>query len=103
MFRIFTDNGSDMVAAFIANNNEDDIAESDTDSVTLEKSEELFPDQDELDKGASSEVDNFHICGKDHQIAFVGWKRFEATPAYSRTEHPIQLSGKKLVKNCPMK
>ena len=57
-----------MVAAFKANNNEDDIAESDTDSVTLEESKELFPDQgDELDKGANSEVDNFHICEKDHQ------------------------------------
>ena len=43
-----------MEATFKANNNEDDIAasgvESDTDSVTLEESEKLFPDQDELDK-----------------------------------------------------
>ena len=46
-----------MVAAFKANNNnENDIAESDTESVTLEI---LFPDQgDELFEGASSEVDN---------------------------------------------
>ena len=51
-----------MVAAFKANNNnEDDIAESDTESVTLQESEELFLDQDELDKGASYEVDNFHM------------------------------------------
>ena len=48
-----------MVAAFKANNNENDIAESDTESVTLEMSKELFPDQgDELFEGASSEVDN---------------------------------------------
>ena len=47
----FTDNGSNI-------NNEDDIAESDTDSVTLEVSEELYPHQDELYQGASSEVDN---------------------------------------------
>ena len=50
LLRIFTDNGSDIVAAFKANNNEDDIDEfdgdeSDTNSVTLEESEELFPDQ----------------------------------------------------------
>ena len=51
LFRVFTDNGSDMVSAFKSNkNNEDDIAESDgdesdTNSITLEKSEELFPDQ----------------------------------------------------------
>ena len=51
LLRVFTDYGSDMVSAFKANkNNEDDIAESDgdesdTNSITLEKSEELFPDQ----------------------------------------------------------
>ena len=61
LFSFFTDNGNDMVAAFKANNNEDDIAESDTDGVTLQESEELFLDQDELDKGASYEVDNFHM------------------------------------------
>ena len=34
-----------MVAAFKGkNNDEDDIAESDIDSVTLEETEELFPD-----------------------------------------------------------
>ena len=50
------------VAAFKANNNEDDIAECDTYSVTLKVSEELFPDQgDELYEGASSEVDNFDM------------------------------------------
>ena len=58
-----------MVAAFKGkNNNEDDIAESDIDSITQEESEELFPDQgDELDKmevGASFEVNNFDICEK---------------------------------------
>ena len=38
-------NWSDMVAAFKGkNNDEDDIAESDIDSVTLEETEELFPD-----------------------------------------------------------
>ena len=50
--------------------NEDDIVESDgdkydTDSVTLEESEELFPNlKDEMDKieeQASSEVDNFDM------------------------------------------
>ena len=46
---VFTDNGSNVVSAFKANN-EDDIAEfdgdkSDTNSVTPEESEELFPDQ----------------------------------------------------------
>ena len=67
LFRVVTDNGSEMVATFKANNNnEDDIADFDTDSVTLEESEELFPDQDDLDKVASSEVDYFHICQKDH-------------------------------------
>ena len=35
-----------MVAAFKGNNNEGDIAESDTDSKTLEGSEELSTDQD---------------------------------------------------------
>ena len=84
MFRVFTDNGSDIFAAFKENNNEN-IVESDTDSISFKKSEELFSDQDELDKGASSEVDNFHICEKDHQKAFVGWNRFETAPAYSRT------------------
>ena len=55
-FRVFTDNGSDKVAAFKENDNEDDIAESDgdesdTNSVTSEENEELFPDQeDKLDK-----------------------------------------------------
>ena len=65
-----------MVAAFKANNNnENDIAESDTESVTLEMSKELFPDQgDELFEGASSEVDNFDIFEKDLHEAFVGWK-----------------------------
>ena len=48
MFIVFTNNGSDVVSAFKANNNEDDIAEfdgdeSDTNSFTLEESEELFP------------------------------------------------------------
>ena len=38
--------------------NSDDIAESDTDSVTLEVSEELYPHQDELYHWGSSEVDN---------------------------------------------
>ena len=80
LFRVFTDNGSDIVAAF-KENNEDDIAESDgdesdTNSVTLEESEEIFPDQDgENGRGVSSEEDNFDICEKDHQDAFVGWKR----------------------------
>ena len=37
-----------MVAPFKANNN-DDMAESVTDGVILEKSEELYPDLDELD------------------------------------------------------
>ena len=73
-----------MVAAFQSKQHNDDIAESDgdeynTDSVTLEESEELFPDlKDERDKiveGASSEVDNLDICKKDHQEAFVSWKR----------------------------
>ena len=67
-----------MVAAFKANNIiEDGIAKSDTVSVKLEESKELFPDQDELDKmekGASSEVDIFDTCEEDHQEAFVGWK-----------------------------
>ena len=51
LFIVFTDNGSDVVSAFKANNNnEDDIAEfdgdeSDTNSFTLEESEELFPDK----------------------------------------------------------
>ena len=80
---VFTDNGSNMVAAFQSKQHNDDIAESDgdeynTDSVTLEESEELFPDlKDEMDKiveGASSEVDNLDICEKDHQEAFVCWK-----------------------------
>ena len=65
-----------MVAAIKANNNiEDGNAKSDTDSVKLEESKELFPDQDELDKmkeGASSEVDTFDTCEEDHQEAFVG-------------------------------
>ena len=57
-----------MVAAFKANHHEDDIAESDgdesdTDSVTLEESEELFPDlkeneMDKMEEWASSEVNN---------------------------------------------
>ena len=64
-----------MVATFKANNNnEDDIAESDTESVTLEMSKKLFPDQDELFEGASFEVDNFDIFEKDLHEAFVGWK-----------------------------
>ena len=47
---MFSDNGSNVVAAFQSKqHNEDDISESDgdeydTDSVTLEESEELFPD-----------------------------------------------------------
>ena len=74
MFRVFTDNGINIVAAFKANNNiEDGIAKSDTDSVKLEESEELFPDQDELDKmeegSTSSEVDIFDTCEEDHQEA----------------------------------
>ena len=66
-----------MVVAFKANNIEDGIAKSDINSFKLEKSEELFPDQDKLDKmeeGASSEVDIFKTCEEDHQEAFVGWK-----------------------------
>ena len=63
-----------MVAAFKANNIENVIAKSDTDSVKLE-SEELFPDQeDELDKmeeGASSDI--IDTCEED-QEAIVGWK-----------------------------
>ena len=73
MFRVFTDNGSNIVAAFKANNIEDGIAKSDTDSVKLEESEELFPDQDELDKmeegSTSSEVDIFDTCEEEHQEA----------------------------------
>ena len=82
-------------------NNKDDIAESDSDesdtnSVKIEGSED-----DELGKmgGASSEVDNFDICEKDHQEAFIAWKCsrcfvhtlqlvvkvFETAPAHSRT------------------
>ena len=92
-----------MVAALKANNNnKDDIAESDgdgydTDSVTLEESEELLPDLEDEMEGASSEVDNVDICEKDHHRGFVGWKRsgcfvytlqlvvkvYETAPAYS--------------------
>ena len=46
---MFSDNGSNVVAAFQSKQHNDDISESDgdeydTDSVTLEESEELFPD-----------------------------------------------------------
>ena len=103
-----------MVAAFQSKqHNEDDIAEYDgdeydKDSVTLAESEELFPDlredkMDKIEEGASSEVDNFDICEKDHQEAFVGWKRsgcfvhtlqlvvkvFETAPAYSESKYCI--------------
>ena len=62
-----------MVAAFKANDNEHDIAESDTESIKLEMSEELFPDQgEELFEGASSEVDNIDTSEKDLHEAFVG-------------------------------
>ena len=30
---------------------------------------------DKIEEGASSEVDNFDICEKDHQETFVDWKR----------------------------
>ena len=51
LFKVFTHNGNDMVAAFKGNDkNEDGIAKSDTDSITLEESKELFTDQDELNK-----------------------------------------------------
>ena len=75
---VFTDNGSIMVAAFQSKqHNEDDIAESDgdeydTDSITLEESED---EMDKIEEGASSKVDNFDIFGKDHQEAFVGWRQ----------------------------
>ena len=42
LFKVFTHNGNDK--------NEDGIAKSDTDSITLEVSKELFTDQDELNK-----------------------------------------------------
>ena len=29
---------------------------------------------DKIEEGASSEVDNFDICEKDHQETFVDWK-----------------------------
>ena len=49
-----------------------------TESVKLEESEELFPDQederDKMEEGASSEVDIFDTCEEDHREAFVGWK-----------------------------
>ena len=49
-----------------------DSDESDTDSVSLEESKELFPDkEDKKEEGASSEVENFDICEK-YQEAFVG-------------------------------
>ena len=55
---------------------------------------------DKIEEGASSEVDNFDICEKDHQEAFVGWKRsgcfvhmlqlvvnvFGTAPAYSKSK-----------------
>ena len=88
-----------------------------TDSVTLEESEELFPDLDEMDKmeeGISSEVDNFDICEIDHHKAFVGWKRsgcfvhtlqfvvkvFETAPAYSRRVNSELAIVKKVNKSC---
>ena len=58
---------------------------------------------DKIEEGASSEVDNFDICEKDHQEAFVGWKRsgcfvhmlqlvvkvFGTAPAYSKSKQCI--------------
>ena len=112
-----------MVASFKANNiNEEDIAKSDgdeydTDSVSLEESEELFPDKDQLDKkeeGASSEVDNFDICDKEQQEAFVGWKSsgcfvhmlqlvvkvIETATAYSRRVNSELAIVKEVNKSC---
>ena len=41
-------------------------------------SEELFPglenEMNKMEERASSEVDKFDICEKDHQEAFFGWK-----------------------------
>ena len=97
---------------------ESDGDESDTDSVTLEESEELFPDlEDEMDKmeeGISSEVDNFDICEIDHHKAFVDWKRsgcfvhtlqlvvkvFETAPAYSRRVNSELAIAKKVNRSC---
>ena len=101
-----------MVAAFQSKqHNEDDIAESDgdeydTDSVTLEESED---EMDKIEEGASSKVDNFDIFGKDHQEAFVGWRHsgcFVHTLAIVKkvkkscraTKRLIQLAGKKASK-----
>ena len=58
----------------------------------------VYNEMDKMEKAASSEVDNFDICEKDHQEAFVGWKHsgcsvhtlqlvkvIETAPAYCRT------------------
>ena len=71
----------------------------------------VYTEMDKMEKAASSEIDNFDIwekdqqealtliCEKNHQEAFVGWKRsdcfvhtlqlvvkvIETAPAYSRT------------------
>ena len=89
-----------MVAAFKANNNnEDDIAESDTESVTLQESEELFLDQDELDKGASYEVDNFHMWEISPK-SICGLEAFWTAPAYSRSVKSALAIVKKVNKSC---
>ena len=101
------------------NNNKNDIAESDdeydTDSVTLEESEELFPDlgdeMDKMEEGISSEVD---ICEIYHHKAFVGWKHsccfvhtlqlvvkaFETAPAYSRRVNSELAIAKEVNRSC---
>ena len=59
----------------------------------------VYTEMDKMEKAASSEVDNFDICEKDHPEAFVVWKRsgcsvhtlqlvvkvIETAPAYCRT------------------
>ena len=35
----------------------------------------VYTEMDKMEKAASSEVDNFDICEKDHPEAFVVWKR----------------------------
>ena len=76
---------------------------------------------DKMEKAAGSEVDNFDICEKDHQEAFVGWKRSgcsvhtlqlvvklhqkcalaKVNKSCKASECLIQLARKKLVKKLP--
>ena len=97
LFRVLTDNGSNMVAAFNIIDEDTDTSENDIDCTEIEaqdntseiednpiivegESEDLFEEQpeddlDKMERTAGLEIANFETCEEDHHRQITGIKR----------------------------